>query len=86
MPVPPEMKPLPTPQPKPVLAPPTPPKAVTPPPAPVKVNLGVATAASVPNHDLHPSAVRLGESTNPLKPLTALPYPTSASAMPACPA
>jgi periplasmic protein TonB len=69
MPVPPDMKPLPTPQPKPVLAPPTPPKAVTPPPAPVKVNLGVATAASVPNHDLHPSAVRLGVATNPLKPL-----------------
>jgi periplasmic protein TonB len=70
MPVPPEMKPLPTPQPKPVLAPPTPPKAITPPPAPVKVNLGVATAASVPNHDLHPSAVRLGASDNPLKSLT----------------
>ena len=69
MPVPPDMKPLPTPQPKPVLAPPTPPKAVTPPPAPVKVNLGVATAASVPNHDLHPSAVRLGVATNPLKTL-----------------
>jgi len=70
MPVPPDVKPLPTPQPKPVLAPPTPPKAVTPPPAPVKVNLGVATAASVPNHDLHPSAVRLGASDNPLKSLT----------------
>ena len=69
MPVPPEMKPLPTPQPKPVLAPPTPPKRVTPPPAPVKVNLGVASAASVPNHDLHPSAVRLGVATNPLKSL-----------------
>jgi protein TonB len=70
MPVPPEAKPLPTPQPKPVFTPPAPPKAVTPPPAPVKVNLGVATAASVPNHDLHPSAVRLGEATNPLKSLT----------------
>ena len=69
MPIPPDVKPLPTPQPKPVLAPPTPPQAVTPPPAPVKVNLGVATAASVPNHDLHPSAVRLGVATNPLKPL-----------------
>ena len=69
IPPPPDMKPLPTPQPKPVLAPPTPPKAVTPPPAPVKVNLGVASAASVPNHDLHPSAVRLGVATNPLKSL-----------------
>jgi len=71
MPVPPDVKPLPTPQPvKPTFTPPAPPKAVTPPPAPVKVNLGVATAASVPNHDLHPSAVRLGESTNPLKSLS----------------
>ena len=70
IPLPPEVKPLPTPQPKPVFNPPAPPKAVTPPPAPVKVNLGVATAASVPNHDMHPSAVRLGASSNPLKPLT----------------
>ncbi len=71
IPPPPDVKPLPTPQPvKPVLAPPSPPKSVTPPPAPVKVNLGVASAASVPNHDLHPSAVRLGSPTNPLKPLT----------------
>jgi TonB family protein len=69
IPPPPDVKPLPTPQPKPVFTPPAPPKAVKPPPAPVKVNLGVATAASVPNHDLHPSAVRLGESSNPLKPL-----------------
>ena len=69
IPPPPDVKPLPTPQPKPVFNPPAPPKAVTPPPAPVKVNLGVASAASVPNHDLHPSAVRLGESSNPLKPL-----------------
>ena len=67
---PPDPKPLPTPQPKPVNLPPAPPKAVTPPPAPVKVNLGVASAASVPNHDAHPSAVRLGSPTNPLQPLT----------------
>lgn len=70
MPIPPDVKPLPVPQPKPMLLPPAPPKAVNPPPAPVKVNLGVASAASVPNHDLHPSAVRLGASSNPLKPLT----------------
>jgi periplasmic protein TonB len=63
---------------KPVALPPTPkpmieqpaPKKVTPPPAPVKVNLGTAMAASVPNHDANPTAVRLGQSTNPLKPLT----------------
>jgi TonB family protein len=68
---PPEVKPLPIPQPKPVnLQPPAPPKAVHPPPAPVKVNLGVAMAASVTNHDAHPSAVRLGSPTNPLRPLT----------------
>jgi len=71
VPPPPDVKPIPTPQPvKPSFTPPAPPKAVHPPPAPVKVNLGVASAASVPNHDLHPSAVRLGEASNPLKPLT----------------
>ena len=70
IPPPPDVKPLPTPQPKPVNLPPAPPKRVNPPPAPVRVNLGVASAASVPNHDLHPSAVRLGEATNPLKSLT----------------
>lgn len=68
---PPEVKPLPVPQPKPVnLQPPAPPKAITPPPAPVKVNLGRAEAASVKNEDAHPTAVRLGSPTNPLKPLT----------------
>jgi TonB family protein len=70
VPPPPDIKPLPTPQPKPIDLPPAPPKRITPPPAPVKVNLGVAAAASVPNHDEHPSAVRLGSPTNPLKPLT----------------
>jgi TonB family protein len=70
IPPPPDVKPLPIPQPKPINLPPAPPKAVTPPPAPVKVNLGVASAASVPNHDLHPSAVRLGASDNPLKSLS----------------
>ena len=66
---PPEMKPIEVPVPKPVVAAPAP-KPVTPPPAPVKVNLGTAMAASVKNNDAHPTAVRLGEATNPLKPLT----------------
>ncbi len=70
VPPPPMVKPLPIPQPKPIDLPPAPPKRVTPPPAPVHVNLGVATAASVPNHDAHPTAVRLGEATNPLRPLS----------------
>jgi TonB family protein len=65
----PEIKPVVAPAPKPMIAPPAP-KRVVPPPAPVKVNLGVAMAASVPNHDANPTAVRLGSSTNPLKPLT----------------
>ena len=66
----PEIKPVVTPPtPKPMIEPPAP-KKVTPPPAPVKVNLGQAMAASVPNHDANPTAVRLGQSTNPLKPLT----------------
>lgn len=69
---PPDPKPLPTPvaKPTPVLLPPAPPKKVDPPPAPVKVNLAVATAASIPNHDANPSPVRLGSPTNPLKSLT----------------
>jgi periplasmic protein TonB len=70
IPPPPDVKPLPTPQPKPINLPPAPPKRVDPPPAPVKVNLGVASAASVPNHDAHPSAVRLGAADNPLKSLS----------------
>jgi protein TonB len=70
VPPPPDVKPLPVPQPKPVNLPPAPPKRVDPPPAPVKVNLGVASAASVPNHDAHPSAVRLGAADNPLKSLS----------------
>lgn len=65
---PPTMKPIEVPQPKPFVPAPAPPKAVTPPPAPVKVNLGT-NAAAVPNHDAHPSAVRLGATDNPLKPL-----------------
>lgn len=66
----PEIKPVEVPQPKPIVAAPAPPKRVVPPPAPVKVNLGRAMAASVPNHDATPTAVRLGQPTNPLKPLT----------------
>jgi TonB family protein len=65
----PEIKPVVIPAPKPVMEAPAP-KKVTPPPAPVKVNLGQAMAASVKNNDAHPTAVRLGEATNPMKPLT----------------
>ncbi|HEY4011076.1 MAG TPA: TonB family protein [Acidobacteriaceae bacterium] len=66
----PEIKPVEVPVPKPVVMAPAPPKRVVPPPAPVKVNLGAAMAASVPNHDANPRTVRLGQATNPLKPLT----------------
>ncbi|HVG26045.1 MAG TPA: energy transducer TonB [Acidobacteriaceae bacterium] len=66
----PDIKPVEVPTPKPVVLAPPPPKAVTPPPAPVKVNLGQAMPAAIKNNDAHPTAVRLGESTNPLKPLT----------------
>jgi TonB family protein len=66
----PEIKPIEVPVPKPVITQPAPPKAVTPPPAPKVVNLARATPASVPNHDMHPSAVRLGAADNPLKPTT----------------
>jgi periplasmic protein TonB len=66
----PEIKPVALPPtPKPMIEPPAA-KKVTPPPAPVKVNLGTAMAASVPNHDANPTAVRLGSATNPMKPLT----------------
>jgi TonB family protein len=53
-----------------VKLPPAPPKAVTPPPAPVAIRLAPPTPASVPNHDANPSPVRLGNPTNPLKPMT----------------
>lgn len=66
----PEIKPIEVPTPKPIVEAPAPPKRVIPPPAPVKVNLGQAMAASVRNNDAHPTAVRLGEATNPMKPLT----------------
>jgi TonB family protein len=66
----PEIKPIEVPTPKPVVLAPAPPKAVKPPPAPVKVNLSTAMAASVKNNDAHPTAVRLGEASNPMKPLT----------------
>jgi TonB family protein len=66
----PDIKPVEVPTPKPVVMAPAPPKRVVPPPAPVKVNLGQAMAASVKNNDAHPTAVRLGEATNPMKPLT----------------
>jgi TonB family protein len=55
------MKPAPTP----VITPPAP-KAVVAPPAPKPIPLHIAVAASVPNHDEHPSPVRLGNLTNPI--------------------
>jgi TonB family protein len=51
--------------PKPILAPPAPQKVVAM-AAPVAVSLAHPEAASVPNHDAHPSAVRLGNPTSPL--------------------
>jgi TonB family protein len=51
--------------PKPILAPPAPQKVVAM-AAPVAVSLGHPQAASVPNNDPHPSAVRLGNATSPL--------------------
>ena len=49
---------------------PAPPKAVTPPPAPQVIRLAQAQAASVANNDAHPSAIRLGSMTNPIKSTT----------------
>jgi len=54
-------------QPKPVIAPPAP-QRIIPPAAPVAVNLGQKPlAASVPNHDAHPSAVQIGHPDMPFK-------------------
>ncbi len=50
----------------PVIAP-APPKAVTPPPAPKPVAVQIAQAASIANNSPHPSAVRLGDMSNPIK-------------------
>ncbi len=65
VPEPPKVQPIPTPKAPPVITP-APPKAVTPPPAPKPVAVTIAQAASVPNHDAHPAAVRLGSMTNPI--------------------
>jgi protein TonB len=51
--------------PKPILAPPAPQRIIAM-AAPVAVSLGRPQAASVPNNDPHPSAVRLGNPTSPL--------------------
>jgi protein TonB len=51
--------------PKPVLTPPAPPKIIAP-AAPVAVSLAHPQAASVVNHDAHPTAVAMGNSTSPL--------------------
>ena len=52
-------------QPKPIITPPAP-QRIIPPAAPVAVNLGHPEAASVPNHDQHPSAVGLGHPDSPI--------------------
>ena len=51
-------------QPLPVLA--APPKAITAPAAPQPVNLAHPQAASLPNHDPHPTAVALGQPDSPI--------------------
>jgi len=67
VPEPPKIQPQPVVKAPPVPTPtPAPPKAVTPPPAPHPVSIQIAQAASVPNHDAHPSAIRLGSMTNPI--------------------
>lgn len=66
----PKIQPMEVPHPKPVIEPPAP-KRVSPPPAPKVVNLGVK-AASIPNHDAHPSPVALGTNTA-VRPLTGRP-------------
>jgi periplasmic protein TonB len=48
--------------------PPTPEVKVMAPPAPKIVNLGNPSAAHVPNNDLHPSAVSMGNTTSPVNP------------------
>jgi TonB family protein len=60
----PKLTPLP---PKPL--PPAPAMKVAAPPAPKIVNLGNPKAASVPNHDASPSAVRLGNPNSPVAPV-----------------
>jgi len=65
VPEPPKVQPQPVLKAQPIITP-APPKAVTPPPAPKPVAISIAQAASVPNHDAHPSAVRLGSMTNPI--------------------
>lgn len=65
VPEPPKVQPQPVLKAQPIITP-APPKAVTPPPAPKPVAISIAQAASVPNHDAHPSAVRLGNMTNPI--------------------
>jgi len=60
----PKLTPLP---PKPL--PPAPAVRVIAPPAPKIVNLGNPRAASVPNNDAHPSAVRLGSTSSPVSPV-----------------
>jgi protein TonB len=52
-------------QPKPLITPPAPQKVIAP-AAPVQVSLANPKAASIPNHDPHPTAVQIGNTTSPL--------------------
>jgi protein TonB len=52
-------------QPKPIITPPAPQKVIAP-AAPVQVSLAHPQAASIPNHDQHPTAVAMGNTTSPL--------------------
>lgn len=53
-------------KPVPVITPPAP-KVVTPPPAPVNIALNKPQAASIANNSPHPTAIRSGSMTNPIK-------------------
>ncbi len=68
----PEMKPVEVKMaPQPIHMTPAPPRAVSPPPAPKAVSLAAdIRPAAVKNNDANPSPVRLGNTSNPLKPLT----------------
>jgi len=62
-------KPIPVPQPKPQpVVTPAPPKAVVAAVAPKPVAVHLGANASVVNHDVHPSAVSLGQANNPIAP------------------
>jgi TonB family protein len=58
-----------TPKPAPVITP-APPKVVIAAAAPKPTDVHLGQSASIPNHDLHPSEVKLGATDNPLKSLS----------------